>query len=49
MAARAEIAERYGPGRTLTEVSEAWRPCRTWAAVRLRGARAAHRRDRRPL
>jgi DNA-3-methyladenine glycosylase II len=32
----AEIAERYGPGRTLCEVSEAWRPYRTWAAVCLR-------------
>jgi DNA-3-methyladenine glycosylase II len=31
-----EIAERYGPGRTLAEVSEAWRPYRTWAAVYLR-------------
>ena len=35
----AEIAERYGPGRTLTEVSEAWRPYRTWAAVHLRSLR----------
>jgi DNA-3-methyladenine glycosylase II len=32
----AEIAERYGPGRTLADVSEAWRPYRTWAAVCLR-------------
>jgi DNA-3-methyladenine glycosylase II len=32
----AEIAERYGPGRTLAEVSEAWRPYRTWASVHLR-------------
>jgi hypothetical protein len=39
----AEIAERYGPGRTLADVSQAWRPYRTCAA------RAAHRRDRRPL
>jgi DNA-3-methyladenine glycosylase II len=31
----AEIADRYGPGRTLAEVSEAWRPYRTWAAVHL--------------
>ena len=45
----AEIAERYGPGRTLAEVSEAWRAYRTWAAVHLRAAPAAHRRDRRPL
>jgi DNA-3-methyladenine glycosylase II len=35
----AEIAERYGPGRTLAEVSEAWRPYRTWAAVYLRALR----------
>jgi len=35
----AEIIERYGPGRTLTEVSEAWRPYRTWAAVHLRALR----------
>jgi DNA-3-methyladenine glycosylase II len=32
----AEITERYGPGRTLAEVSAAWRPYRTWAAVHLR-------------
>lgn len=32
----AEVAERYGSGRTLAEVSEAWRPFRTWAAVHLR-------------
>jgi DNA-3-methyladenine glycosylase II len=30
---------RYGPGRTLAEVSEAWRPYRTWAAVHLRALR----------
>jgi DNA-3-methyladenine glycosylase II len=35
----AEIAERYGPGHTLAEVSEAWRPYRTWAAVHLRALR----------
>jgi DNA-3-methyladenine glycosylase II len=35
----AEIAERYGPGRTLAEVSEVWRPYRTWAAVPLRALR----------
>jgi DNA-3-methyladenine glycosylase II len=35
----AEIAVRYGPGRTLAEVSEAWRPYRTWAAVHLRALR----------
>ena len=37
----AEIAERYGPDRTLAEVSEAWRPFRTWAAVHLRALREA--------
>ena len=35
----AEITERYGPGRTLVEVSQAWRPYRTWAAVHLRALR----------
>ena len=31
-----EITERYGPTRSLAEVSAAWRPYRTWAAVHLR-------------
>jgi DNA-3-methyladenine glycosylase II len=35
----AVVAERYGPGRTLAEVSEGWRPYRTWAAVHLRALR----------
>jgi len=35
----AEIARRYGPGHTLADVSEAWRPYRTWAAVHLRALR----------
>jgi DNA-3-methyladenine glycosylase II len=35
----AEVAERYGPGARLTEVAEAWRPYRTWAAVHLRALR----------
>ena len=35
----AEIAEQYGPGRTLAEVAQAWRPYRTWAAVHLRALR----------
>jgi len=35
----AEVAERYGPGRTLAEVSQTWRPYRTWAAVHLRALR----------
>jgi DNA-3-methyladenine glycosylase II len=34
-----EIVERYGPGRGLTEVAEAWRPFRTWAVVHLRALR----------
>lgn len=36
---QAEIAERYGPGRELTEVAAAWRPFRTWATVHLRALR----------
>jgi DNA-3-methyladenine glycosylase II len=35
----AEIPERYGLGHTLAEVSQAWRPYRTWAAVHLRALR----------
>lgn len=35
----AEIQERYGPGRTLEQIAEAWRPFRTWAAVHLRALR----------
>lgn len=35
----AEVAERYGPTRTLSEVSEAWRPFRTWGCVYLRALR----------
>jgi DNA-3-methyladenine glycosylase II len=35
----AEIIERYGEDRTLAEVSDAWRPYRTWAAVHLRALR----------
>ena len=35
----AEITERYGPDRCLAEVSVAWRPYRTWAAVHLRALR----------
>jgi DNA-3-methyladenine glycosylase II len=35
----AEVAERYGDGRTLEEVAEAWRPFRTWASVHLRALR----------
>jgi len=35
----AEIAEQYGTGRSLAELSEAWRPYRTWATVHLRALR----------
>lgn len=35
----AEITERYGPDRRLADVTEAWRPYRTWAAVHLRTLR----------
>ncbi len=35
----AEVVERYGPGHTVAEVSEAWRPFRSWAAVYLRALR----------
>ncbi len=35
----AEVGERYGPAHTLSEVSETWRPFRTWAAVHLRTLR----------
>ncbi len=37
----AEVAHRYGPGQSLAEVSELWRPYRTWAAVHLRALREA--------
>ena len=35
----AEITERYGAEQHLAELSEAWRPYRTWAAVHLRTLR----------
>jgi len=34
-----EISERYGKNQTLADVSQAWRPYRTWAAVYLRALR----------
>ncbi len=34
-----EITVRYGPERSLADVSEMWRPLRTWAAVNLRTLR----------
>ena len=36
-----EIAQLYGPGRDLTELTRAWRPFRSWAAVHLRALREA--------
>lgn len=35
----AEIAERYGPDRSREDITLAWRPYRTWAAVHLRALR----------
>ncbi|OFE17612.1 DNA-3-methyladenine glycosylase [Humibacillus sp. DSM 29435] len=35
----AEVTQRYGPHHDLAEVSQAWRPFRTWAAVYLRALR----------
>jgi DNA-3-methyladenine glycosylase II len=35
----AEVTARYGPGAVVEEVSQAWRPFRTWAAVHLRALR----------
>lgn len=34
-----EIGERYRTERTIAEISDAWRPYRTWAAVHLRALR----------
>lgn len=36
-----EVATRYGEDAALADVSDAWRPFRTWAAVHLRAAREA--------
>jgi DNA-3-methyladenine glycosylase II len=41
----AEITFRYGPAATPGEVSEAWRPYRTWAAVHLRALREQRTRE----
>lgn len=41
----AEITEQYGPHRTLLDVSEVWRPFRTWAAVHLRALREQRARE----
>jgi DNA-3-methyladenine glycosylase II len=35
----AEITERYGPNTNLSQVSQPWRPFRTWAVVHLRALR----------
>lgn len=35
----AEITHLYGPGATLADVSDTWRPFRSWAAVHLRARR----------
>ncbi|GAA5128257.1 DNA glycosylase family protein [Pseudonocardia adelaidensis] len=40
---RAEVAERYAPGRGFAEVTDAWRPYRTWGAVHLRVLRTTER------
>jgi DNA-3-methyladenine glycosylase II len=37
---QAEVVERYGADRTLTEVAELWRPLRTWGSVHLRALRS---------
>ena len=42
---REEIGELYGAGRDLAEVSEAWRPFRTWASVLLRILREERTRE----
>jgi DNA-3-methyladenine glycosylase II len=41
----AEVVDRYGPGRSLAQVAEAWRPFRTWAAVYLRALREMRTHD----
>jgi DNA-3-methyladenine glycosylase II len=41
----AEVVERYGSGHSLAEVSEAWRPLRTWACVHLRSLREQRTRE----
>jgi DNA-3-methyladenine glycosylase II len=41
----AEIAERYGTGRSPAEIAASWRPFRTWAAVHLRALREERTRE----
>ncbi|MGV1007964.1 MAG: DNA-3-methyladenine glycosylase family protein [Dermatophilaceae bacterium] len=43
---QAEVRRRYGPAHSLAQVSEPWRPYRTWAAVHLRALREARTDDR---
>ncbi|AZG47201.1 DNA-3-methyladenine glycosylase family protein [Gordonia insulae] len=38
----AVVTELYGPDRSVTEVSELWRPFRTWASVYLRAGAERH-------
>lgn len=40
-----EVQERYGAGSSLAEVSQAWRPFRSWASVYLRAAREGRLRE----
>jgi len=41
----AEVSEQYGPGASLADVAEAWRPFRSWAAVHLRTLRERRTRE----
>jgi DNA-3-methyladenine glycosylase II len=43
-----EIAFRYAAARTLADLSNTWRPFRTWAAVHLRTLHEARTHDIRP-
>lgn len=42
---QAEIAERYGAGTSLADVTDGWRPFRTWASVHLRVLREERTRE----
>ncbi|WP_280634544.1 hypothetical protein [Rhodococcus sp. 1R11] len=35
-----EITKRYGTERSIDEITEGWKPFRSWAAVHLRALRA---------
>ena len=41
----AEVAERYGAGTSLADVTDGWRPFRTWASVHLRVLREERTRE----